>query len=73
MTRSADGDLQLKGWLLLIMYNLIFVLPLLTVMIAAYYGMKWNKLAKMTQNNLTLLKILLGIAMIGLALFLALA
>jgi len=73
MTRSSSGDMQLTGWLYLIMYNFIFVVPLLTVMIAAYYGMTWNKLAKMTQKNLSLLKVLLGIAMIGLALFLAFA
>jgi len=73
MTRSSSGEMQLTGWLYLILYNFIFVVPLLAVMIAAYYGMTWNKLAKMTQNNLSLLKILLGIAMIGLALFLAFA
>ncbi|MCL2220079.1 MAG: hypothetical protein FWC23_08230 [Chitinispirillia bacterium] len=73
MTRAGDGTMQLVGWLYLIMYCLIFVAPLLAVMIAAYYGMTWNKLAKMTQNNLTLIKILLGIIMIGLAVYLALA
>jgi cytochrome c biogenesis protein CcdA len=73
MTRSSDGGLQLTGWLLLIMYNFIFVVPLLSVMIAAYYGMKWNTLSKMMQKNLTLMKILLGVAMVGLAVFLAVA
>ena len=71
MTRSGDGELRLIGWLYLTMYNFIFVLPLLTVMVAAYYGMTWNRLAKITQNNLTLLKILLGVTMLGLALYLA--
>jgi len=73
MTRSSSGEMKLTGWLYLVYYNFIFVVPLLTVMIAAYYGMTWNKLAKMTQKNLSLLKILLGIAMVGLALFLAFA
>ncbi|MDR2728190.1 MAG: hypothetical protein LBB56_03590 [Chitinispirillales bacterium] len=74
MTRmSESGEMQLMGWFYLILYNFIFVLPLLAVMIAAYYGMKWNTLAKMTQKNLTLLKILLGFVMIGLAAFLAFA
>jgi cytochrome c biogenesis protein CcdA len=73
MTRFSDGSLQLIGWLYLIMYNFIFVLPLLAVMIAAYHGMTWDRLAKVTQNNLTLLKILLGIVMLGLATYLALA
>jgi hypothetical protein len=74
MTRaSGDGTMRFMGWLYLIMYCFIFVIPLLAVMIAAYYGMTWNKLAKITQNNLTLLKIVLGVVMIGLAVYLALA
>jgi cytochrome c biogenesis protein CcdA len=71
MTRSGSGELKLMGWLYLTMYNFIFVLPLLAVMVAAYYGMKWNTLSKMMQKNLTMLKILLGIVMIGLAIYLA--
>jgi hypothetical protein len=70
MAQSSDGELKLTGWLYLILYNIIFVMPLLAVMIAAYYGFTWHKLAKMTQKNLTLLKICLGTVMIGLAVFL---
>jgi len=73
MTRSSDGSMKLIGWLYLIMYNFIFVVPLLAVMVAAYYGMKWTDLSKIMQKRMTLVKLLLGIAMIGLALFLALA
>ncbi|MDR2692884.1 MAG: hypothetical protein LBB74_01550 [Chitinispirillales bacterium] len=71
MTRSSDGSMKLIGWLYLIMYNFIFVVPLLAVMVAAYYGMRWTDLSKMMQKRMTLLKLLLGMAMIGLALFLA--
>lgn len=71
MTRSSDGEMKLIGWLYLIMYNFIFVVPLLAVMVAAYYGMKWTDLSKMMQKRMTLVKLLLGLAMIGLALFLA--
>jgi cytochrome c biogenesis protein CcdA len=73
MTRSSDGSMKLIGWLYLIMYNFIFVVPLLAVMVAAYYGMKWTDLSKMMQKRMTLVKLLLGFAMIGLALFLALS
>jgi hypothetical protein len=72
MTRFASGDMKLTGWLYLLLYNFIFIVPLLAVMIAVYYGMTWNKLSKMMQNNLTLLKILLGTVMVGLATGLAL-
>ncbi|HDL64589.1 MAG TPA: hypothetical protein ENH12_04285 [Proteobacteria bacterium] len=70
MTRSTG--LQLTGWLYLLFYNFLFVLPLLIVMILAYFGMTWNSLARTTQKHLFLLKILLGSVMIGLAVFLAL-
>ncbi len=71
MTKSTG--FKMKGWLYLIFYNFLFILPLLIVMVLAYYGLKWNELAKTTQKHLTLLKVLLGIVMIGLAVFLAVA
>ena len=71
MSQSTDGELRLQGWLYLILYNIIFVMPLLIVIIAAYFGMTWHTLAGMTQKNLALLKVLLGIIMLGLAAFLA--
>jgi len=73
MTQGGLGLVHLTAWLYLILYCFIFVVPLIAVMIAAYYGMKWNQLAQMTQKNLTLLKIIVGIVMLGLALYLALA
>lgn len=62
--------LRVKGFLFLILYNLLFVLPLLVIMIFAYFGLKWNELAKKTQQNMVLMKIILGIVMTGLALYL---
>jgi cytochrome c biogenesis protein CcdA len=71
--QSSVGTTRLIGWMYLIMYNFIFVVPLLAVMVAAYYGMKWTSLSKMMQKNMTLMKLLLGAAMIVLALYLAFA
>lgn len=71
MTRQSD--LRIVGWLYLILYNILFVLPLITVMILSYYGMRWDRLAKATQSHLTLMKVLFGIVLTALALFLALA
>lgn len=70
---TKEQEFKLLGWIYLVYYNLLFVLPLLIVMVLAYYGLKWDKLAKHTQNNLSLIKVLLGIVMGALALFLALA
>ena len=64
---------RLTGWLYLIFYNFLFVLPLLIVMISAAYGMKWNKLAKLTQNNLTLTKLLMALVLFALAAFIIIA
>lgn len=64
-------DMQLAGYLYLAFYNFLFVLPLIIVMVLAYYGLKWNVLAKKTQSSMVVLKVVLGIVMTGLAIYLA--
>ena len=71
MTRQ--GGLRLQGWLYLILYNFLFVLPLLIVMLLAYWGLTWKSLSSATQKHLPLLKVLLGIVLIGLAVFLGIS
>lgn len=71
MTRQ-DG-LRLTGWFYLIFYNILFVLPLLIVMILAYFGLRWDRLAKTTQKNIVPIKLALGILLCGLGGFLILA
>lgn len=68
---TQQPSLRVVGILYLIFYNFLFVLPLLIVMILAYYGLKWNDLAKQTQKQMVTIKILLGIIMTALALYLA--
>lgn len=71
MTKASGFKLQ--GWLYLVYYNILFVLPLILVIILAYFGMKWNELSKITQKNLILLKILIALLMFFLAGFLVVA
>jgi cytochrome c biogenesis protein CcdA len=71
MTR-AEG-LRFTGWMYLIFYNFLFVLPLLIIMILAYYGLRWDELSHATQKHLPLLKTIMGIVLLGLAVFLAVA
>ena len=71
MTRQEG--LRLTGWFYLIFYNILFVLPLLVVMVLAFFGLKWDRLAKTTQKNLVPIKLVLGFLLCGLALFLILA
>ena len=62
---TQKSSLRLTGYLYLLFYNFLFVLPLLIVMVLAYYGLKWSDLAKNTRANMTALKILLGVVMTG--------
>ncbi|MBN1127751.1 MAG: hypothetical protein JXA71_02120 [Chitinispirillaceae bacterium] len=71
MTR-AEG-LKLTGWLYLLLYNFLFVLPLLIIMILAYFGLRWDDLSRTTQKNLPILKTVMGVVLVGLALFLVVA
>ena len=71
MTRQEG--LKLTGWMYLLFYNFLFVLPLLAVMILAFFGMRWERLAKAAQSRLTAVKVLFGVVLCGLAVFLAIA
>jgi cytochrome c biogenesis protein CcdA len=70
---TKQEGLKLTGWLYLVFYNVLFVMPLLIVMVLAYFGLKWDRLTKITQKHLPLLKILLGVVLIALAAFLGFA
>ena len=64
---------EATGWMWLLYYNFLFVLPLLIVMVAAYFGLTWERLASLTQKHLVLMKVLLGVVMAGMALYLGLS
>jgi cytochrome c biogenesis protein CcdA len=70
---TKQEGLRFIGWLYLVFYNVLFVVPLIVVLALAYFGMKWERLAKTTQKHMVLLKTLLGVVLIGLAVFLAIA
>ena len=50
-------------------YNFLFVLPLLIVLIAMAYGLKWDKLSRFQQKHMVLAKLLLALVLFGLAAF----
>lgn len=70
---TKQQGLRFIGWIYLIFYNVLFVIPLIIVMMLAYYGMRWEQLAKTTQKHMVLLKSMLGFVLIGLAVFLLIA
>ncbi len=68
MTNTVGFKLQ--GFLYLIFYNFLFVLPLLIIMVLAAHGLTWQKLSSVTKKRMTVIKVMLGTIMCGLALFL---
>jgi cytochrome c biogenesis protein CcdA len=68
MTRQ-DG-LKVTGWIWLVFYNFLFVLPLLIVMVLAFFGLRWDRLAKTTRKHLSGIKIALGVLLCSLGGFL---
>ena len=70
---AKTGGLQLTGWLYLALYNFLFILPLLIIVILVNYGLTWQKLVATSKNTLTAVKIILGCVMLLVAAFLLLA
>ncbi len=71
MAMTHTFGFRLVGWLLLVVYNFLFVLPLLIVLMATAYGLKWKKLSSFQQRHMVLTKLLLALVMFGLAAFIS--
>ena len=61
-----------RAWLLLLLYNALFVLPLVIVFIAVYFGLKTETLLVWSRRNVVVSKTLLGLLFILMALLIAL-
>lgn len=61
------------SWMLLLTYNLLFVLPLAVVFVCFHRGMQLNALIAWSRRNLVVVKILLGIFFSAMAALLLLA
>jgi cytochrome c biogenesis protein CcdA len=58
---------SLSSYLLLILYNIAFILPLVAVFLTAYYGMSVKTLTRLFQQHLGTTKILTGVLFLILA------
>lgn len=58
-----------RAWLYLIAYNLMFIMPLVLIFIAVYFGIQTETLLRWSQKNVVLSKILLGLFFVLMALF----
>lgn len=60
---SQNGGVS-KALPLLILYNVIFILPMIVITLAMYFGMRMKKLEEWRQRNIRLLHAVAGIIMI---------
>jgi len=70
---THNENFRAQGIIWLLYYNFLFVLPLLAVMLAAYFGLTWERLSSLTQKHLALLKVTVGLVMLAIALYLGLS
>jgi hypothetical protein len=50
-----------RAWLFLLLYNLLFIVPLVTVFIAVYFGLRTETLLDWSRRNVVRSKLLLGL------------
>ncbi|MBM4163448.1 MAG: hypothetical protein FJ222_03275 [Lentisphaerae bacterium] len=61
---------RLYAWLLLVLYNLLFVVPLAVVFICFHRGMQINRLLDWSRRNLVVVKVILGLFFSAIAILL---
>jgi len=71
MLKKEHADLC--TWCLLVIYNLLFVLPLAAVFVCFHRGMQLTALIDWSKRNLVVVKILLGLFFSAMAVLLLLA
>jgi len=69
---TKDADLQLYAFSYLILYNLLFILPLAFVFALAYCGVRSERLAKFSEKNVAITKFLTAMLFLGLGISLLL-
>ena len=57
-------NFNFQAFLLLIFYNVIFVMPLIVMLLMVYFGMKVQNLKRWKQNNRTYMRFATGIILI---------
>lgn len=59
---------ETRAWMLLLLYNILFILPLITVFIAVYFGLRTEALLSWSRRNVVTSKLLLGLFFVLMAL-----
>ncbi|MEI6971587.1 MAG: hypothetical protein WCL44_08720 [bacterium] len=63
---TTHPELHWRAWMLLVLYNMAFVLPLLVIFVAAYHGVRSDRFAAWSRQNVVWAKILMGFFFLGL-------
>ncbi|MBW6441106.1 hypothetical protein K0B03_03685 [Patescibacteria group bacterium] len=70
LSMLSQDIMQMQGYVYLFVYNIIFVLPLVIILIIAAWGFDINKMENMRLRTRMIVKTLMGLVMIILGLFL---
>jgi cytochrome c biogenesis protein CcdA len=62
----------MKVFLLLVLYNFIFILPLLIILTMAFFGVKTETISKWKNDKKRWMRLFIGLIMIALGIFLIL-
>jgi thiol:disulfide interchange protein len=65
---TRHPDLHGRTWALLALYNLMFIVPLVVVFVAAYRGVRSQRLVEWSKRNVVWGKFLMGLFFLALAL-----
>ncbi|MBN1618171.1 hypothetical protein JW887_02395 [Candidatus Dojkabacteria bacterium] len=60
----SKSQMQVKGYLYLAIYNFIFVLPLIIILLLSTFGLSSEKVQAWKNNNKGLMRIIIGFAMV---------
>jgi cytochrome c biogenesis protein CcdA len=63
------AELRVHAFFNLVLYNIMFIIPLVGVFVAAFFGVTSEKMAAVTKEHTGTVRLLTGILFIGLAAF----
>jgi hypothetical protein len=70
MYMAQAGDQRFRATLLLLLYNLMFVLPLIAIFVAAYFGVSTRTLAKLAAQHTATAKLAMSLLFVGFFIYL---
>jgi hypothetical protein len=70
MYMAQAGDQRFRATLLLLLYNLMFVLPLVAIFLAAYWGVSTRRLAQLAARHTASAKLAMSLLFVGFTVYL---